>query len=436
MSVQLNPYIEQLSWAEARELILPVNPEFVRHADELELLKECCIFKVQYRYGDYLLQKGRLMLRNFAGANVDIDDPSLPKILKEKLQYAKTIPMGINTNKKIEIFFEGHDGRVVPIMSPEPGYIFALSGVLSKKNSVSLSQGPFWNITAGIRQIYSVPKISITVKHKKLAKEFGINPDAPDGLSAHWGVFKELMQSEKLNSDWTLDILFFSEEFPRLKDSPDWLNFNNYLREYSWDSGDFLRTFYQASYITSEVAAYANVPASPNLINTIKQVISVAGGFLPGLALNPEEAEFPKKIISKIYRDIYSLEYAPLFMGTRYFSPQKFQNIFYSLALPNMLEYYATESMAKSKFEDLRNLAHALEKIQNLIKKNSLHIPDLEKSFFRGLTYSDIQCYHSHSETEKNIRHTSEIIPTAEEDQRICRSSSILRGLVGIQPKG
>jgi len=39
MAIQLNAYIEHLSWAEARELILPVNPDFVRHADELDLPK-------------------------------------------------------------------------------------------------------------------------------------------------------------------------------------------------------------------------------------------------------------------------------------------------------------------------------------------------------------------------------------------------------------
>jgi len=100
MPIQLNPYIDQLSWAEARELILPVNPDFVRHADELELPKECCIFKVRYRYGDYLLKGGEFMLRNSQGENVSIEHPDIPEIIKNKLGYAPTVPMGINLNHR------------------------------------------------------------------------------------------------------------------------------------------------------------------------------------------------------------------------------------------------------------------------------------------------------------------------------------------------
>ena len=90
MAIDLNPYIQQLSWAEARELILPVNPEFVQHVDELELPKECGIFKVKYRYGDYLLKDGQFMLRNTQGDNVSIDHPDIPEIVKKKLSYAPT----------------------------------------------------------------------------------------------------------------------------------------------------------------------------------------------------------------------------------------------------------------------------------------------------------------------------------------------------------
>ena len=434
MSIQLNPYIEQLSWAEARELILPVNPDFVRHADALDFPKECCIFKVRYRYGDYLLREGRPMFRNSLGDNVSIDNPSLPKIVREKLSYADTIPMGISLNKKLEIFFKTRTNRIIPIMLPEPGYIFALSGVLSRKNGVFISQGPFWNITAGVRQIYSVPKISISVKHKKLAKEFGISLDPPTKLENHWDTFKDLMHSETLENTWHSEVIFFSEEFPSLKSSPAWANFNNYLREYSWIRGDFLRTFYQVSYITSEISSYANIPTYPNLLNILKQIMSIAGQFMPGLSFNIGENAFPENALKKVYSEIYDLEHAPLFVGSKYFDPLKSDRVFYALSLPNMLEYQDGQSFAKSKFEELRIIAHSLEKIQKLTNENALNIQSLEQSFFRGLVQSKIQCYHSLALREKQITDSRLLLNENDGmESKVYCSSSLLRGLVSVE---
>ncbi len=435
MGIQLNPYIEQLSWAEARELILPVNPEFVKHADELDLPKSCCIFKVKYRYGDYLLREGRPMFRNAEGANVSIDDESLPEIIKEKLSYADTIPMGISLNKKLEIFFKTLNNRIIPIMAPEPGYIFALTGVLNRKNGAFISQGPFWNITSGVRQIYSVPKISIAAKHRKLAREFGINLDPPTKLEDHWQTFKELMSSNSLENNWSNEVIFFSEEFPSFKDSNTWANFNNYLREYSWGRGDFLRTFYQVSFITSEIASYANIPTYPNLINTLKQILSISGRFMPGLSLNAGEMTFPEKALKKAYKEVYGLEHDPLFMGSKYFDPSDGNKIYYALSLPNMLEYQHGQSFAKSKFEELRVIAHSLEKIQKIITGNVLKIQSIEQSFFRGLVQSKIQCYHSHALDEKQIKDPRLLLNSNnEKEKKIYCGSSLLRGLIGIEP--
>ena len=178
MAIELNPYIQQLSWAEARELILPVNPDFVRHADELELPTECCIFKVRYRYGDYLLKDGGVMLRSASGENVSIEHPDIPEIIKKKLSYAPTIPMGINLNRNIEIFYKSIDGRIIPMVFPKIGGICALTALLSDSNLV-MDQGSFWNITAGVRSIYSIPKISLTHNHKKIARDLGLSLEPP-----------------------------------------------------------------------------------------------------------------------------------------------------------------------------------------------------------------------------------------------------------------
>jgi len=439
MAIELNPYIQQLSWAEARELILPVNPDFVRHADELDLPEECCIFKVRYRYGDYLLKDGKFMLRNSLGENISIEHPDIPEIIKKKLSYAPTVPMGINLDKHIETFFTDSSSRIIPISILPKGNIFALAGVMTQ-NDYAISKSQFWNITAGARSVYSTPKISIAYKHKRVAREFGTNLTPPKTLEQHWGTFKELLQSPNLEETWHMDTLFFSQEFPTKNDTLNWSKFNNYLRSYIWDRMKFWRNHYMFGYIIAQAAAEANIRANPAIINSIKQLAGIAIGFIPGLSFKPDEDAFPNARISSIYREIYQLEYPPLFMQTRHFNPTDQIEVFYSLSLPGVLEFFPDFNPFKSKFDELRELAHATKKIQSTLSKKDFGIREIENSIFKGLVNSTINFYHSASEEEAlGIKAATQIAELHERSQSDnVHSSSIFRGLVGIaqQPKG
>ena len=434
MAIDLNPYIQQLSWAEARELILPVNPEFVQHVDELELPKECGIFKVKYRYGDYLLKDGQFMLRNTQGDNVSIDHPDIPEIVKKKLSYAPTVPMGINLNKSIETYFSDIHGRVIPLYYSEQGSIFGLAGVLHQY-LLGVSKNKFWNITAGARSVYSAPKISIGYKHKKLAREFGVGLAAPRGLEGHFETFKELLQSEKLKNHWQMESLFFSQEFPVSEESVAWKIFNRYLYQYIWAKTLFLRNLYQCGYIIAQAAASSNVRCNPVVITTLKQLVFIADGFIPGLSFAEDESGFPQALLKNIYRDIYGLEYPAMFMQTRAFNEHNKTSVYYSLATPGTLEYFPDFNPFKSKFDELRELAYATQKIQCILNQKTFGITSLEESMFRGFIKNEILFYHEASGGEQNISPSRKIPELSAMANTDYYSSSLLRGLIGIHPK-
>lgn len=434
MGIELNPYIEQLSWAEARELILPINPEFVKHADELDLPESCCIFKVKYRYGDYLLQDGQFMLRNKDGQNVPLDHPDIPEILKKKLGYAPSVPMGININRDIEIFYKSLDDRIIPIVAPKPGNIFALTAVLSESNLV-IDQGSFWNITAGSRSVYSIPKISLALNHRKLSREFEVSHEPPKNLYAQWEFFKELFQTKQLEDTWSLDVIYFSQEWVSFEHSTSWLSFNNHLRKSVWNNAIFLRNLYQASYIMSQATSKANIRCTPNIINTMKHILYVAGSFMPGLTLNGDELSFPKATLSMLYENIYGLEYSAQFMSPTYFNPQLKESLFYVLSIPTQLEHYLDNKPHKSKFDELRDLAYALKKITALFLSDSLGIKDLKKSIFKGIENAEMRCYHSLAQKEQDISQTYGVFSHENNNKKNCQNSVISRGMVGIHPK-
>ncbi len=434
MAIELNPYIEQLSWAEARELILPVNPDFVRHADELELPKECCIFKVRYRYGDYLVKDGELMLRSNSGQNISINNEELPSILKEKLTYAPCVPMGINLNRNIEVFYKSLDGRIIPMVFQKLGGVFALTALLSDSNLV-MDQGSFWNLTAGVRSIYSIPKISLTLNHKKIARELGLSLEPPKSMQDQWEFFREIFQSEKHESNWELEVIYFSEEWSKLESGTSWLKFNHFLRKSVWNNAVFFRYLYQASYIMSQATSVANIRCTPNIVSTLKHILYLAGSFLPGLSLNGNELAYPREILCYLYKEVYGLEYRPQFMSLAYFDPKVENSIYYALSLPTQLEFYPENTPHKSKFDELRDLAYSLRKIKDLFTTNTLGIGDLQHSIFRGIKSAEIQCYHSLAEDEQHIKKTSQLFEAGSDSKKACHASMISRGLVGIHKK-
>ena len=431
MSVELNPYIEQLSWEEARVLIKPVNPDYVAEVDQIELPKEACIFKVKYRYGDFLMENGTIMLRKHDGENVPISHPELPDILRKKLTYAPTMPMGIVLEKTVEAFFKTMNGRIVPRGLMQAGYIFALTGCISE-NSVFYSKGEYWNLTAGTRSVYSAPKLSIAQKHKRLVKEFGIGYMPPKKINQHWETFKEIMQSPSVVETWNLEVLYFSKEWVDTANNNTFPAYSNYLLRYAYEVMGYFGNGHISDFIFSQIETDANIRRYPNAINTIRHLISIAGSFLPGLSYDCKNDVFPIDLLTIIYRDVYRLEYDPQFLSLKSFSTDDVGGVYYSMSIPMAVDYYNIDSCFHSRFAELRDMAHSLERIIRTISTNYYGVPVVGKSFLRGIEDCEFKIYHSHAKDEPNIYPISDL---PELSQNSCRSTSIYRGIVGISTK-
>jgi len=437
MSTHLNPYIEQLSWAEARELILPVNPEFVGHADQLDLPKECCIFKVKYRYGDYLLKDGEFMLRNNEGENVPINHPDIPEIIKKNLSYAPTVPMGIPINKRVEIFL-GISERIVPVGITSPGKIFGLTAVLSPHSS--FDEGTIWNLTAGIRNIFSIPKISMEANHKFLVREFGQIGQAPKNYFDQWKTFRKIAHSAGVRDVWTVDVLYFSSEWFKTRKSLEWLNFQLYLREYAWENTSFHRNIYLRDSICSLIENECNLKTDLYILSLMRHISSIGASYVPGLSFSLTELDYPHALLYQAYKEIYGLEYAPLFIGTQMFNDK--DSLYYSLEIPHVFDFNLRARKQKSKFDELRHLAYAVNTTVKKIKGSCLAIKNKNFSVRKGAEKAVYGFYHTEADTNNGIKpvkvlltsdHTlKERINSGESNFGL--NSAICRGIVGIHP--
>jgi len=232
-------------------------------------------------------------------------------------------------------------------------------------------------------------------------------------------------------------VLFFSEEFHQKNDSEIWSRFNNYLRAHIWDKTIFFRYFYQFGYVIAQAAAYANVRCVPIIINSIKQLTAISSGFTPGLAFHRDNNVFPNDLLCTLYREIYELEYPPLFMQTKHFEARDDVSVYYSLSLPGVLEFFPDFNPFKSKFDELRELAHATRKTQKALAEQDFGIRELEGSLFNGMVKNQINFYHSSAGQETNIKHAKEIPDLKNQgiSEESFHSSSIFRGLIGIHKK-
>src|SRR3990167_11373570 len=112
----------------------------------------------------------------------------------------------------LEMFITLED-RVIPFSINKPGNIFGLWRVLDRPNEEKLSHTSvfIWNMTAGARSMFMLPKVSEALAHNKLKQGLGIGIDKPRDLLDHWKVFREIAKQPEFTEDWYVEVLFFSK---------------------------------------------------------------------------------------------------------------------------------------------------------------------------------------------------------------------------------
>src|SRR5579871_3844189 len=209
------PLIQQLTWPEAREHVKQSNKSLAEIIDKISPNRNYLLYKVTYSFGDLIIKNGLLQLpqkKNCVQPLKDISDHEI----KDKLSYS-SIPLFLTLKNCHEVFLDTGD-RIIPLNLFNAG---SLLGLFESMDFLfNYKSNPRWNVSAGARSLFMLPKISEMQGLKRLAKQYEIDSSNLQmvNFSDHWHVFKSIALHPTFTQSWQSEILIFSKE---------WLNHGN-----------------------------------------------------------------------------------------------------------------------------------------------------------------------------------------------------------------
>ncbi len=130
------------------------------------------IYEAEYAFGDEILQNGKLFLPLCDGGVVPIDDPVVDRNIQKEIGHLMlTNPMSMLLSKTLDLYIPV-DGRHVLYSLVKPGNVFGVWQLLDdfSQGSILYTPLPMWDMTAGGRSLFMLPRISDKFAYGKLKK--------------------------------------------------------------------------------------------------------------------------------------------------------------------------------------------------------------------------------------------------------------------------
>ena len=403
--------VEELSWSEARQYAAKGCMELFSILDEIDPVEQYTFIKVKYPFGDLIMHDDAVYLPMEGKKSVPLNDPEVPKSLKDKLGY-RSIPFGILTENPVEVYRETED-RVfsVELSTPNKGIeigIFEYFGLT-----------PCFSVSSGARSLFMVPKISETRHHKKLMKSHGLNCFQPKNVLKHWHVFKELYGSPSFKTKWESEVLFLTKAWDdgllKHKKSHSWNKLLNYLYKKGFEHSELGRRKLVLDVLWQKVAVILDQEGyKPDsyAIDTLRHLIYIFLGGTSGSRPAIDDYSGPITEIQKIYLECYNLEQIPTIMRPYQFSIEQNIPVYYSMQNPMMISSTPLQKQMPTIIEEMRNvmmLKSTMGHNYGNIKINNIRLHDLISSMKLEFFHRDNYSYG------QDIRPTSEI-PAQDKD--------------------
>lgn len=399
-----NQTLKQVSWPEISECVKNTNPQLAEQIDSES--KHLNFYLASFKYGD-------------------------------TIQIPDNCSVGLLLNKQAECVMNVN-GRIVPLELKQPGDL------------ISGHDAP-WEITAGVRTIYSTAKISEKRRHFRLGKDFPVQTP-PRNVFDHWSVFRDIASV----SNWRCEVLFLGNALKSgssgiacgnpqddgqggkathpIVTQPfteavthslppaviPWLNHGIQVQK-----NNFLRNPILRDCLFSKLQAKINFRHHPNIMSYARHIIGMAAGIAPGLSFDLNETALPKILIQQAYVENYQLEYAPILMGL-----SKSDHQYFSLAAPHCADFNPNLKESMARLEELRELQYVIQKMQKT--------PNQDCAFLSKALKATIQFFHQTSEKSGLIRTPDQIEkqdPALQkeimffQDKKLCLYSVLLNGL-------
>ncbi len=365
MAIVYKGNCEKLTWKQVRQDVVKVNADFATIIDALNPSDDHWLIKATYPYGSLVMQRSVLTLPNSQGAIVPITDKSISADIRDGIGY------NLNSNPVSLVlknsFYLPLADRTLPLSGLiPPGTVFGAWRVL---NPDYTEQPVFiWDMSAGARSVFMMPKITETLKHKKLIKSFGITASVPRNLMQHWEVFRQLANSNKINQEpWKSEIIYFSKSwFNHLYDN-EWANFYRYFHSSGWAATEYWRNQPMWNLIFSLILKEYESRPNAYIMDTAKYLLNLGVGAFTGLGPVRDTLSGPWDLIQEIYSEIYEIRnYPPIIIQPQLFNMRDHSSppVYYSLQFPNASEFKPSTRVKVSIISDLHEIRSLMKRYE------------------------------------------------------------------------
>lgn len=386
-----------ISWDEARKSLIQVNPILTQLIDQLNPSSDLKLIKISYPYGEKIISKGKLCLPEALHDR---------EYIRKQLDHA-SIPVMCSLNKATELFIENNQ-HASPYSCLKPGQLLGYYKPTTQYQWMPSLD--FWEVTAGARSIFMLPKVTDSKSHKRLWREFGVPFEPPRSLWDHWEIFKTITNHTSQDNQWQSEMLFFTKDWFEDIDDPSWIPLKLYLEHQMVLHNSYLRLYTLSGFLwtlsTNQISNKRGFTPRPYLVDTAKHILAIAQGVGTGF-INAADSEIaaPVQAIEKAYIDVYDLRsYLPIIMHASYQRTELDSPCYYSLALPTLLEFNA-----EIKSKNMPNIITELRDMTFLMHKMEVYFKEHGAPGRPVIQPTRFDYFHTHSEQEEGIQLASEL---------------------------
>jgi len=423
--------IEKLSWPQIRQSVREVNPELAEIIDDLDPDDSFSLFRVKYPFGAEILKRGTLHLPMENGDILPITDQLIPKEVRDELSYnLMSNPVTLVLKNTCELFTGLHNRTTTLYgygMIP-PGRLFGTFRILSEKKS---HQPKFiWDMTAGARSIFMLPKISEAARHNKLKKKYHIHAGTPKSLAEHWQVFREIAAHPSFPEPWQVELLYFSEKWFTYLNDRKWLRFSHFLYRNAWNGAEFSLNSLLWDLTFSIMQETNHIKPDRYVDDTVRYLLALGAGAVSGFSPATNSLMAPISGLQSVYLNDYQLkDYHPTIMQFNIFElfNENPLPVYYSLRFANASEFSIKSNEKMSLITELCQISSLLRRYKHELALGKYNIEETPLNEVIHKVKFDF--FHVNSENYSNISHSRDI---AHDDPRFQHPTS--EGFVGEYP--
>lgn len=352
--------MHQVDLCEALDEVRKVNPELAGLLEAISPGISFPLIKAKYRYGSTIMDRGAFCL--------DPSEMECSEGVAESISDGMGI-MALQLSKSCEKFYQMGD-RIIPFDVYAPGEMFGLAHALSGLTG-HVPHRPTWQISAGARSVFMLPRVTDTRSHKRLNVEFGFSDKPPNTLAEHCSVFRAIDRGTQQEAPWVCELLLFPKQWFEVRNDPDWLRLHNYLLRTAFNKAQESNQSWGQNLIWEQFSATVrmkNLKPGPYMADTLRHILTISSGIMPAYqVIGDEEDTLPVSLIESAYLDVYQLkDYAPVMM-----QPAKLGKlpVYYSLGYPTLLEGSPTIRKAPSIITELRELKKLIFILQTVLNQ-------------------------------------------------------------------